>query len=255
MTHLALNDISFDAGQWPLKADLPTIIFIHGSGNNRLFWTNQLNALTDVANTVAIDLPGHGNSPGPGMDNVNDYAQVVETLIETMQAPMPVPCGLSLGGAIAIQMLLNRKRQYHAGILINTGARLKVIPEIFNMIKNDYSAYAEMSHKLAASPHTDPRRLEEVVAGAKQCRAEVVYNDFAACNTFDVMGRLEEIAEAVLVLSAEDDQLTPPKYAQYLCKGIPGSKNVHISRAGHLSPIEQPNDVNQAIREFLKETP
>ena len=68
------------------------------------------------------------------------------------------------------------------------------------------------------------------------------------------MGRLEEIAEPVLVLSAEDDLLTPPKYAQFLCKGIPGSKNVHIARAGHLSPVEQPDAVNQAIREFLKAT-
>ena len=68
MTHLTLNDVSFDAGQWPLKADRPTIVFIHGSGNNRLFWANQLNGLTDCANTVAIDLPGHGESPGQGMD-------------------------------------------------------------------------------------------------------------------------------------------------------------------------------------------
>jgi len=255
MTHLTLNAISLDAGQWPLKADRPTIFFIHGSGNNRLFWTNQLKALTDVANTVAIDLPGHGSSPGLGMDTVNDYARVVEALIETMQAPMPVPCGLSLGGAIAIQMLLNRKTTYHAGILINTGARLKVMPEIFNMIKHDYSAYAETSHKMAASPHTDPGRLQAIAAEAKKCPAQVVYKDFSACNAFDVMGHLEEIALPVLVLSAEDDLLTPPKYAQFLCKGIAGSKNVQIPRAGHLSPVEQPDAVNQAIREFLKATP
>jgi hypothetical protein len=43
------------------------------------------------------------------------------------------------------------------------------------MMKNDYSAHAETSHKLAASPYTDPRRLKEVVAEAKQCCAEVVY--------------------------------------------------------------------------------
>ena len=255
MTHLTLKEVSFDVGQWPLKANLPTIIFIHGSGNNRLFWANQLQALTDCANTVAIDLPGHGNTPGQGMDTVNDYAQAVETLIGAMQAPMPIPCGLSLGGAIAIQMLLNRKIKYRAGILINTGARLKVMPEIFNMIKSDYNAYTEASHKMAASPHTDPGRLQAIAAEAKKCPAEVVYKDFSACNAFDVMGRLEEIAEAVLVLSAEDDLLTPPKYAQFLCKGISGSKNVHIPRAGHLSPVEQPDAVNRAIREFLKATP
>ena len=255
MTHRTLNGISFETGRWPLQADQSTILFIHGSGNNRSFWVNQLDALADCANTVAIDLPGHGESPGQGMDQVNDYAQVVEAFIEAIQAPMPVPCGLSLGGAIAIQILLNRKTKYRAGILINTGARLKVLPEIFNMIKSDYGAYTEASHKMAASPHTDPGRLQAIAAEAKKCPADVVYKDFSACNAFDVMGRLEEIAEPVLVLSAEDDLLTPPKYAQFLCKGIHGSKNVHIARAGHLSPVEQPDAVNQAIREFLEATP
>jgi pimeloyl-ACP methyl ester carboxylesterase len=251
MTRRMLNDISFDAGRWPLKADQPTLFFIHGSGNDCSFWVNQLQSLLDCANTIAVDLPGHGSSPGDGMDEVNDYADIMASLIGEMQAPGPIPCGLSLGGAIALQMLLNGKGRYYAGILINTGARLKVRPEIFNMIKNDYNAFAEESPKMAASPHTDPDRLKDLIAGGKQCRAEVAYKDFAACDTFDVMGRLQEVSEPVLVLSAEDDPLTPPKYARYLCDGIPNSKIVNIQKAGHLSPIERPDDVNQAIRGFL----
>ncbi len=255
MKHSTLNGISFDAGQWPLKADLPTIIFIHGSGNDRLFWKHQLTALNDCANTVAVDLPGHGDSPGEGMGDVDEYAQTVAALIDTMKAPRPIPCGLSLGGAIAIQMLLNGKDKYHAGILINTGARLKVLPQIFDMIKTDYQAYTESSLKMAVSPHTDANKLKEIAAEAKQCPAEVVYNDFKACDAFDVMKRLGEIAGKVLVVSAEDDLLTPPKYAQYLCGSIPDATNAHIAKAGHLSPIEQPDEVNQAIREFLKKLP
>ena len=252
MKHLTLNGMSFDAGQWPLRADMPTILFVHGSGNNRLFWKSQLSALNDCANTVAVDLPGHGESPGESMDDVDDYAQSVDALIDAIHAPMPIPCGLSLGGAIAIQMLLNGKGKYHAGILINTGARLKVLPEIFNMIKNDYKNYTESSLKMAISPHTDANKLKEIAAEAKQCPAEVAFNDFKACDAFDVMGRLGDIAETVLVVSAEDDLLTPPKYAQYLRDNIPNTTSAHLSKAGHLSPIERPDEVNQAIREFVK---
>lgn len=251
--HLTLNDIAFDAGQWPLKEELPTIFFVHGSGNNRSFWTNQLEALTDCANTVAVDLPGHGDSPGEGMDTVDGYADAVEKLIETLKPKKPIPCGLSLGGAVALQMLLNGKGRYVAGILINTGARLKVMPEIFDMIKNDFEAYAASSSKMAASPQTDPDVLKAVVSEAKKCIPEVVYKDFAACNAFDVMGRLDTISEPVLVLSAKDDVLTPTKYAQFLCDAIPDSRMATIAQAGHLSPVERPDDVNQAIREFLKE--
>lgn len=251
MTHTIIDDISFDAGKWPLQADRPTIFFIHGSGNNRLFWKNQLEGLNDCVNTIAVDLPGHGESPGTGMDSVDDYARVVENLIASLQAPMPIPCGLSLGGAVALQMLLDGKGRYHAGILINTGSRLRVMPQIFDQIKTDYQAYAESSPQMAASPKTDRSLLRGYIEESKKCPPDVVYKDFAACNAFDVMARLQEISETVLILSAEDDLLTPPKYAQFLHQGIPNSSIVSISQAGHLSPIERPNDVNRAIREFL----
>ena len=251
MTHSIIDNISFDAGRWPLQADRPTIFFIHGSGNNRLFWKNQLESLNDCANTIAVDLPGHGESPGAGMDSVDDYARVVEKLIASLQAPMPIPCGLSLGGAVALQLLLDGKGRYHAGILINTGSRLRVMPQIFDMIKTDYQTYVESSPQVAASPKTDRNLLRGYIQESKKCRPEVVYKDFAACNAFDVMSRLQEISETVLILSAQDDQLTPPKYAQFLHQGIPNSSIVSIPQAGHLSPIERPNDVNRAIREFL----
>jgi pimeloyl-ACP methyl ester carboxylesterase len=251
MTHSMIDDISFDAGKWPLQADRPTILFIHGSGNNRLFWKNQLEGLTDCANTIAVDLPGHGESPGTGMDSVDDYARVVKKLIASLQAPMPIPCGLSLGGAVALQMLLDGKGRYHAGILINTGSRLRVLPQIFDQIKTDYQAYTESSPQMAASPKTDRTLLKGYIEASKKCPPDVVYKDFAACNAFDVMARLQEISETVLILSAEDDLLTPPKYAQFLHQGIPNSRIVSIPRAGHLSPIERPNDVNRAIREFI----
>ena len=60
MQHRMSGSISFDAGRWPLEVDNPTLVFIHGAANNRLFWRHQVQGLADHVNTIAIDLPGHG---------------------------------------------------------------------------------------------------------------------------------------------------------------------------------------------------
>jgi pimeloyl-ACP methyl ester carboxylesterase len=55
----------------------------------------------------------------------------------------------------------------------------------------------------------------------------------------------------VLIISAEDDRLTPPKYGLFLERGIPGAVRRHIMDAGHFVPIEKPQEVNAAIAAFL----
>ena len=65
------------------------------------------------------------------------------------------------------------------------------------------------------------------------------------------MDRLAEISVPVMVISAQDDKLTPPKYADFLESAIPNTTRAHIPDAGHIAPLEKPREVNQAIIEFL----
>jgi pimeloyl-ACP methyl ester carboxylesterase len=55
----------------------------------------------------------------------------------------------------------------------------------------------------------------------------------------------------VLIVSAEDDQLTPPKYGLFLEKNIPSAVRCHVRDAGHFVPIEKPLELNAAIQSFL----
>ena len=67
-----VNGIAFSAGRWPLDRDLPTIVFIHGSGGSSVLWHAQVEKLADRMNTIALDLPGHGRSGGGGKDRIED---------------------------------------------------------------------------------------------------------------------------------------------------------------------------------------
>jgi pimeloyl-ACP methyl ester carboxylesterase len=83
------------------------------------------------------------------------------------------------------------------------------------------------------------------------CPPEVTLGDFTACNAFDVMDQLDKIKIPVLVMTASEDQMTPIKYGQFLAGRIENSAISNIEDAGHLSPVEKPDEVAKAITDFL----
>lgn len=249
------GSIGFSTGYWPLDIKKPTLVFIHGSSQNFIFWRSQVQGLRDIANTIAIDLPGHGTSPGPGNDHVSEYVQVVMNFIDEEKIPHPIPCGLSLGGAITLELLINHTERFPAGILMNTGARLKVNPLIFKTIQKDFAKFIDSIVAMGISGKSDVDVLRPIIQEVSTCTPEVASGDFQACNRFDVMDKLHLIKRPVLVLTAADDVLTPAKYGRHMGEKIARATVHSIEDAGHLSPLEKPDEVNRAIRHFLQQLP
>ena len=248
------NGIGYLTSCWPLDPARSTIVFIHGAGGSNAFWQAQVEGLAKRANMVAIDLPGHGQSDGNGHDRIEDYARAVVGFINHIKMPSPIPCGLSLGGAITQQLLLDFPDLFKAGIIISSGSRLKVAPEIFNAIETDFNGYVDLIVKLATSDATEPGRVSSFKDITARCKSEVLIQDFRACDRFDVMQRLGEITSSVLVVSAEDDLITPPKYGEFMEKSIANASRIHIKDAGHIVPLEKPEEINSVIMEFLDRT-
>lgn len=246
-----INGIEFATGNWPLNPELDTIIFIHGSGGTNVLWHQQVKDLAGKANTIALNLPGHGSSYGQGMDNIEEYAKSVSRFIKDVGAKTPVICGLSIGGAIVLQLLIDEPENYKAGIVVNAGAKLKVMPLIFEMIEKDYSGFVNGMYTFGVSQKTDPARLKPLAGSMAACPPEVTVGDFTACNHFDVMDQLSQIKTPVLVMTASDDQLTPLKYGQFLADNIETASTVNIEDAGHLSPVEKPDEVAKVIIDFM----
>jgi pimeloyl-ACP methyl ester carboxylesterase len=251
MVEKEIGGFGFIAGRWPLAEEKSTIVFIHESGGTGNFWKAQVEGLAERINTVALDLPGHGRSGKDGKNTVADYTRAVVQFVDAVGLSKAIPCGLSLGGAIAQQLLLDYPGRFCAGILAGTGARLKVLPAIFEAIEKDYAGFVDMLVKFAASQRTDPAVLQPFRDELGSCAPGVIYGDFQACNRFNIMQRMAEISVPVLVISAEDDKLTPPKYGEFLASAILNATRAHIMDAGHVAPLEKPLEVNRAIVEFL----
>jgi pimeloyl-ACP methyl ester carboxylesterase len=214
-------------------------------------WDAQVEALKDRANTVAIDLPGHGRSGGGGRSQVPEYARVVMDFIDTLPAPRPIPCGLSLGGAIAQQLLLDFPERFAAGILVSTGARMKVPPMLLEAIQKDYAAFVPWIGTFEFSSKTSAEVVKKYLDDSLKCAPASTFGDFSACDRFDVMASIASITVPVLVVSGSDDVLTPPKYVDYLEKNITNARRAHIADSGHMVPLEKPAEFNRAVGGFL----
>lgn len=230
----------------------PPVIFIHGAAGNHLVWGLQAHALADCARAVALDLPGHGRSDLPGRNSVEAYRDVVLGLLDALAFERAIIVGHSMGGAIAQTLALSHPDRVAGLGLVGTGARLRVLPAILEGVLNDLAATAKLVIENSYAPGLDPefqRRAEEEFCA---CPALVTYGDFAACNQFDAMTRLVEIRAPTLVICGREDRMTPPKYSVYLATRIPNAYLVLIDQAGHSVMIEQPDQVNAALIDFVE---
>ena len=124
---------------------------------------------------------------------------------------------------------------------------------IFETIEKNYPAFVESFKQFAISPKTDPAIIQPILDDNLKCPPSVAYGDYQACDQFDVRSRLAEIQARVLMVTGEDDLLTPPKFGEFLVNNIKNAQWVNILAAGHLLSVEKPDELNRAIIEFLNQ--
>src|SRR2546426_782991 len=119
-------------------AGSPTVCLVHGTGGSSDVWMRQLEDLADLGHIVALDLPGHGRSGGTIPRRIEDAAAAVAGLLDALGITRVVIGGHSMGGAIALQFALSCRERPDGLILIGTGARLRVLPRLLDLLANHY---------------------------------------------------------------------------------------------------------------------
>ncbi len=234
----------------------PAVVLVHGAGGHALHWPPPVRHLPGYR-VYALDLPGHGASSGPGEPTIEGYGARLLAWADAVGLPQAVWVGHSMGGAIVQYLALAHPHRVLGLGLIGTGARLRVHPLILEGLSRPetFSATVERVIRWSFSPASDQRLRQLAAQRMAATPPEVLHDDFAACHRFDVLDRVAEIRCPTLVLCGADDQMTPPRYAQYLAQQIPNAQWVLVPQAGHMVMLEQPQAVAQALRHFLAAWP
>jgi len=226
------------------------IIFVHGSGGSSYTWKNQFNLAIDY-DLIALDLPSHDKSDAFSDLSLNLYVDVVHQLIKSLEYENIILCGHSLGGAIVQQYYLTYPKEVSGLILFNTGARLRVAPFILNSLKNNYQKFLDSLPAGAFYRATPEETIKRYIKETSKISADVTYKDFKICDGFDILNKLSTIEVPCLIIVGKHDQLTPVKYSEFFRNKIKNSELHVIDKAGHMVMLEKPNEVNQAIDNFI----
>jgi pimeloyl-ACP methyl ester carboxylesterase len=231
------------------------VLFLHGAGGNAKSWYFQKEYLKAYVEVIPIDMPGHGvDAGGVGLKSIEEYRDYVYEVVRKFSIDGCYVVGHSMGGAVALSFALAYQDMLKGLVLITTGAKLRIVPEILEGLKTDKEKAIRtiMDYGFA---QTSPAKLKE--GGVKEMMgssAEVIYGDFNACEHFDVMDSVRRIKVPTLIIAGKYDLLAPPKFSEYLHRQIEGSRFVLVEDAGHMVTLEKPKEVNEAIKEFIVAT-
>ena len=267
------------------------ILFVHGYPLDQHLWDGQSALATpDVADspgpnstasmasnperasgrpraisTRTINLPGFGGRPPFEVQaetvTLTHYASAVRDEIRAWGDEPVVLAALSMGGYIAFECWRQFPEKIAALILCDTRAgadspegkegRLAAIEKV-RTGQADAMFDAMSKDLIAPSRRTDDAFRGRVLAmmhGADPIGVQQAL--FAMRSRDDYGDQLAGITVPTLIVVGEHDALTPPSGAKAMADAIPNAKLVVIPDAGHLSPMERPEPVNDAIRGFL----
>jgi pimeloyl-ACP methyl ester carboxylesterase len=171
--------------------------------------------------------------------------------------------GLSMGGYVALELLRQAPARIARLALLDTTARPDM-PEQ-SAARNEQIALADAGRldevvqaqflRLVHAERRGDARLREIV---RQMAYEVGAEAFARqqqaiMDRPDSRPGLDAIHMPTLVLVGEGDQLTPPEHAAEMARAIRGARLVTVPGSGHLSTLERPHEVTQALVEWLRD--
>jgi pimeloyl-ACP methyl ester carboxylesterase len=170
--------------------------------------------------------------------------------------------GLSMGGYIALEIMRHAPQRVARLALLDTGARGDTAEQterrkvVIALAKG--GRYAEIPDiafpvYVHRNRHHDVELKRIVRAMAEETGPEAFLRQQQA-----IIGRpdsrpgLAAIACPTLVLVGEGDEATPPELAREIAAGIPASRLVIISDSGHLSTLEKPQAVTDALVDWMR---
>lgn len=249
---LSLSDyrIAFsEAGPQVLSS---VVVCIHGAGGNRDNWIPLMRNLSGQGvSSLALELPGHGESDAAQISDIKEYSRIVLEFLEAKKLKSVYLTGHSMGGAVVLASIMSHTELLRGVILIGSGAKLRVKDSILEGVKSDFARTVDEIIGYAFSPTADPSLIREGTRSLLGCKVDTLHRDFIACNQFDVLSELESISIPTLIVCGEKDLLTPPKYSQFMFEKIPSAKLFIVPQSGHMVMLEEPGIVGELISRFI----
>ena len=238
------------------KGTGPAVILIHGWGGSH---ASLENLATELANngfrTINVDLPGSGSSEPPATPMfMNDYVELLISLIKRLELVRPVMVGHSFGGKIGMFLAVKYQTVLSRLVLIDASG-IKPIKTLKNKITYIIAKIANiilwipplflfrpifrfLYYKLIV------REYDYLKSGQMKATFKNVINQHIDEN-------LGKIKNDTLIIWGRDDRYTPLRDGEKIAQGIKNSRLEVVDGVGHSLPLVGPQIVAKLIINFL----
>ncbi len=247
-------------GGKPFDPLLPAIVFIHGAAFDHSVWQWQSRYFAHHGHSVlAVDLPGHGRSPGAPRESIGDYAEWIAAVLDAVGLPQAALVGHSMGSLIALETALRHGPRVTKLALVGTSAPMPVSDAFIAAAREEPPVGLEMEAvwghargvQLASSAVPGASLLSASRRLNARSKAGALHAALEACNAYRVEpDKLAALRVPTLVVAGRRDQMTQFKAGQAMAAAIPGAQLVALD-AGHSIMSEAPRDLVAALRGFL----
>jgi 3-oxoadipate enol-lactonase len=244
---------------------MPDVAFIHAGVADSRMWGPQLQSFTPEHRVIAPDLPGFGETPEA---DVVDYRAYVRSALDAAGMERAALVGTSLGGRIAVELALESPERVSALVLVGPGldghewsqkVRAFGAEEDEALERGDLDGAVEANLRLwLAGPQ---RSLDAIAPETRELVADMQRRAFELQIGHDVeiapleppaSARLSEVQAPTLVVTGDEDVADIHQIADKLVHEIPSAERATIADAAHLPNLEQPEEFDRLVLDFLR---
>jgi pimeloyl-ACP methyl ester carboxylesterase len=247
------------------------LVLIHGSFGDRRFWDLQFKELSKKYKVIRYDIRGYGRSALPDSNEAYKDCDDLKALMDFLKINKAHICGLSLGSIIAIDLALAYPDKCCSLILCgprvagdatdeyktaNSDSIRAVIARTTEIAKTKGTKEATDylwtgDHEMGKTVVTNGTRRSLLKMGYEYSWWRYLHTSKRGQAFPIALKKLNEIKIPVLIVTAEYDLGLCKEVASSMAKEIPGAKLISIKGAGHIMNMDQPEEFNKAVEEFI----
>jgi len=224
-------------------------------------WSSVARKLATRFRVLKPDLPGRTGNPIRATGTIGSYADFIASILDRLDAPVGL-AAFSMGGYISLEIMRRGHPKVSALALVDTravaddeAARAKRDQSIATLRAQGVAAIADAMLPLLISPESASKgdfaeRVRRIILRQTPLALE---SDLTAMRDRpDSTTLLPHIAVPTLVITGERDVISTVAESQAMANAIPGATLVVIPGSGHLTPMENPSAVAQALGDFFE---
>jgi len=247
----------------------PPLVFVHGFGCDRTDWNAQVAHFSPRHQTIAVDLRGHGLSPGAAADcSIERYGADVAEVMRALGLPPAVLIGHSMGCRIAIEAALQAPEHTAAVVLVDGS---QFAPEMAAVLRQNFAmpnGYATLTDSIFQQMFTsrsDSAVAAAVIARARRLPQPIGEKMLADMQRYDVHRLAASMASLRVPLMAVQCTYSNEKrerqtmragqdtpYLAMLRAGVPSARVEIIPDTGHFPQLDAAAETNALLESFVR---